>query len=704
MGVRLKAEFHSDQNNLYKIEIHDSTWVAAAYTFNVDGTGFQLSYNGETDDIVSPIVGSNVTVNAYNESTQFDSFISDLTEHQENRFRIVLYKDSVFYWAGWIMQDLVRVDDSSKPYIYSITAADGFAKISNTDYDNANDISQSDGISLTRLTDIIINALKDTGLDDLWGATDKFLEVAVDWWETTSHTYSTTDDPMYLTGVDTSIFETKEDDGSIIYTSGLGVLKQLATLFNARIYQANGRFVFEQYGVRAASTRYIHTYDKSGTEVTDETISDEVTLDQTISGGARLAGNEFNYLPAMKRAEVVYNQKHLSPWYSGFTFDATNSSFSPGFISTGTGIDLLLWGNLVYQLIDSNRDTANDTTAFAPVFKTQIKLEDSSNPGTYYYYTNTYNNGFASLSPIWTTTAGYFYSKSTMTTVVEGHASSSLNTHIATTQLPVSGLLTVTVDVSDYWDYAAGAAYTLATGQSDSWTFHALFSRTDHGIQPAEGVTYVSNNSSTDIESNTTLELGNLIIADGPYGNGGLAVYNGTKWVAAFAWRKGSTGTGKGILSLLVFEALALHYRPVKQYEGAIVTDANFQPIIGFDSENYLRTGGTFNANEEQWDSQYFLISRDATNIGDLDPEPSDRTPPNGAVGTTGSTNEPGFMNGGRIAGMDIGLADEKLGPFQQVTGGAAIVGGLKDGEGSFGTSGQVLSSTVTGLSWITSA
>ena len=55
MGVRLKAEFHSDQNNLYKIEIHDSTWVAAAYTFNVDGTGFQINYNGETDDIVSPL-------------------------------------------------------------------------------------------------------------------------------------------------------------------------------------------------------------------------------------------------------------------------------------------------------------------------------------------------------------------------------------------------------------------------------------------------------------------------------------------------------------------------------------------------------------------------------------------------------------------------------------------------------------------------
>ena len=704
MGVRLKAEFHSDQNNLYKIEIHDSTWVAAAYTFNVDGTGFQINYNGETDDIVSPIVGSNVTINAYNESTQFDSFISDLTEHQENRFRIVIYNGTDLYWAGWILQDLIRLEDSSKPYVYSITASDGFAKLSNTDYDTDNTVTQANGITVTRLNEIILNALVDTGLSDIWGTTDKFLEIAVDWWETTSHTYDTATDPMYLSGVDVSILQTKDDAGIITYMSGLDVLKQLATLFNARVYQANGRFIFEQYGVRSSTSRTIHTYTKLGQEASDETISDEVTLDQTIAGGARLAGNEFNYLPAMKRAEVTYAQKFLSPWFSGYTYNTTNTSISPGFMSSGDGISLLVYGRLSYDITDTNRDTANDTTAYSPVYKVQIKIEDGSNPGTYYYYNNTYLNGFPSQSPAWSTTAGYFYLTVQMVNIVEGRAIINTGVHVATTDIPVSGIVTVSIELHDRWDYISRATYSLVTGQTESWSLPVVFSRANHGVQAAQGVIYASTNSSSDIDSDTTLDLGSVIVSDGFYSTGGLAVYNGTTWVAASAWRKGSTGTGKGILNLLTTEALALHYRPIKQYEGAIVTDANFQPVIGFDSENYLRTGGSFNANEEQWDSQYFLISRDATTIGDVDPITGDLNRAPSGMGTTGSTNTPSGLAGGRVAGMDIDLANEKLGPFQQVTGGAAIVGGLKDGEGSFGTSGQVLSSTVTGLSWITSA
>ena len=704
MGVRLKAEFHSDQNNLYKIEIHDSSWAPAAYTFNVDSTGFQISYNGETSDIVSPVVGSNVTINAYNESTQFDAFISDLTLHQEDRFRIVIYKGSDLYWAGWILQDLIRVEDSSKPYVYSITASDGFAKISNTDYDNANTETQANGITVTRLNEIILNALVDTGLSDLWGTSDKFLEIAVDWWETTSHTYATTTDPMYLTGVDVSVLQTKDDSGVITYMSGLDVLKQLATLFNARIYQANGRFIFEQYGVRASTSRYIHTYTKAGVEVSDDTISDEVTLDQTIAGGARLAGNEFNYLPAMKRAEVTYAQRFLSPWFSGYTYDTTNTSHSPGFMSSGAGISLLVYGPLSYELTDTNRSSANDTTAYAPVYKVQIKIEDGSNPGTYHYYSNAYTNGYPSQSPIWSTTAGYFYLTTPMVNVVEGYAAINASVHVATTDIPVSGVVTVSIELHDRWDYNGGAAYTLASGQADTWSLPTIFSRANHGIQAADGVVYSSTNSSSVIASGTTLDLGSVIISDGFYSTGGLAVYNGTAWVAALAWRKGSTGTGKTILNLLTTEALALHYSPIKQYEGTIVTDANFQPRIGFDSENYLRTGGSFNANEEEWQSQYFLISRDTTTIGDLDPVTGDLKPTTAGMGTTGDTNTPIDLTGGRIGGMGIDLDLEKIGPFQQVTGGAKIIGALKDGEGSFGSSGQVLSSTVSGLSWITSA
>ena len=94
MAVRLYAEFRSDRGDQYKIEIHDSQWLAVATEFNVDSRGFELTYEGETDDIVSPIVGSKLTFGAYSTDGTFETFINTLKGFQENRFRVVVYRAS----------------------------------------------------------------------------------------------------------------------------------------------------------------------------------------------------------------------------------------------------------------------------------------------------------------------------------------------------------------------------------------------------------------------------------------------------------------------------------------------------------------------------------------------------------------------------------------------------------------------------------
>ena len=78
-----------------------------------------------------------------------------------------------------------------------------------------------------------------------------------------------------------------------------------------------------------------------------------------------------------------------------------------------------------------------------------------------------------------------------------------------------------------------------------------------------------------------------------------------------------------------------------------------------------------------------FEIDRNRTTIGDVDPieVPALRT----LQGVSGISNNPDDINTGRIGGMNVDVTQDRIGPFQQVTGGAAIVGGLKDGEGSFG-------------------
>jgi hypothetical protein len=302
MAVRLYSEFKSDQGDQYKIEIHDSQWLAVATEFNVDSRGFELTYEGETDDIVSPIVGSKLTFGAYAANGTFETFIDTLKLFQENRFRVVVYRSETIsgrnvdnglvlqplltnddeteyrlFWVGWLTQDLVNVEDASAPYIYEITATDGIGRLANFDYDAANVVNETNGFKVSRITDVLKTSFDKIGTSDLWGASDVYFETSADWWETNAQTYSTANDPLSAQGFDVRYFREKDDDGNDVYSSTLEILRQIATLYNARIFMQRGRFVFEQYGNRDTN-RVTFRNTITGTHLGRALVSDDVVL------------------------------------------------------------------------------------------------------------------------------------------------------------------------------------------------------------------------------------------------------------------------------------------------------------------------------------------------------------------------------------------------------------------------------------------
>jgi len=766
MAIRFQTEFTSDNGDSYKIEIHDSAWLGGTYDFNVDSRGFELEYTGETDDIVSPIIGSKLCVGAYSNDGQFETFIQSLKGYQENRFRVVVYRETTqnavddftarvladggtieaagcvrdavvellqgeryfdnspiqvatgqftarvladggtiespsclttdvtallgltsgvvyrLYWAGWIVQDLITIEDASQPYIYEITATDGLNRLNGIDYDSANDITQND-FGLTRVTDIIVNALTDTGLTDLWTSTDAFLETSVDWWEY-NQTYSTTDDTLYLTAIDAGLFTSRDDDGNVVRTSAFDVLRQLATLYNSRLFLSNGRFVFEQIGNRATSTRYAVQYDTTGAELATLTIADDIPLNQTLFG-ARLAGNQWNFLPALKKVSVNYTQRFLSPWFGAYRFENGDTEFTPGFVAGGEGIQLALYGPVNYAIACSNRlEFGNDTNQLVVIFRVEIRVEDSSNPGTYYYFNRAFN-GYATAVTFgtagWSTTAGYYYFDMPITSVYESIGSTSLTTTITTSDLPVTGTLRVRFDLYNKYNFATGSAYVLDTGigQSETWNAVMAFSRVDDGSEPANGEVYTSTNSSTSVSSNLTLELGDIVIGDGALQTGDLVVWDGSEWVASAKWSKGTPSSGGSpILKLLVSETLALHALPIQRYEGNVLTSGLFEQRLTFGGVAYLRMNGTFTANVDEWSGTLFAIQRIKTDIATIDPIPLDRTPAGKASGTTGANNTPNELTAGKVGGMSLDATNKKIGPFQEVATGGKVNGTLQ--------------------------
>jgi hypothetical protein len=703
MAIRLYSEFLSDQGTQYKIELHDSEWLGGAHQFECDADGFTLNYSGETDDIISPIISSECEIGVAIRTGQVLNYFDALKTFQESRFRVVIYKYDTFenwenwavewqnetreygaynlYWVGWVMQDLVTLEDASEPYFMRLKAVDGIGRLANIEYTDTNDITQN-GLGITRSNIVIYNCLEAIGTSDLWGASDAFLETSVDWWEVTKMTYATTDDPLYLSGVDVGLFESKDDNGNTTRLTYFDVLRQEAVLWGARVYIADGRFIFEQLGNRAATSRYVSRYDNTGVVIANPSVSDDIVVDQT-SGNARLAGNSWNFLPALKKVSVTYAQRFLSPWYGVSVFDEDNSEETVGFIAGGSGIQFALYGPVSYSIFSSTGEPGDDAFGVSPVFRVQIRIEDSSNPGTYYYYNRAFN-GYASAISFgtagWSTTAGYYYFDIPAQSIYVGEASFYELTTISTTDIPVTGTLRIMMEYYNTYTLSTGVVYTLAAHQTQEWRATFLFSRVDGGQEPASGEVYTSTNSSTAIASNLSLDLGEVYIADGSLQTGYLVAFNSSTstWEVTSAWRKGNSGTGVPILKLMTNEALAMHTQPVQRYNGVLMSNPSFQPRREFDGAYWLFSGGKFTANFNEWDVEMFKIARSTTNITAADPLALDRTPAltkSGGSTPTGGTNE---LTAGKVGGMQLDATNQKLGPFQEVATGGKVNGTLQ--------------------------
>lgn len=709
MAVRLYAEFRSDRGDQYKIEIHDSQWLAAATEFNVDSRGFELTYEGETDDIVSPIVGSKLSFGAYSTNGTFETFIDTLKGFQENRFRVVVRRissqdvatdfetrvladggtieslscvtDAVnelgldsyqLYWVGWLTQDLVNVEDASQPYIYEITATDGLGRLANIEYDAANVVNETNGFKVSRITDVLNECFDKIGTTDLWGASDVYFETSADWWETNAQTYSTANDPLAAQGFDVRYFREKDDDGNDVLSPALELLRQMATLYNARVYMQRGRFVFEQYGNRDTQSRYVSRYDKTGAHLGRVLISDDVAVDQTLFA-ARRAGNNWNFLPAAQLAKIHYVQRFLNPFnaFGQYRFRTTNTSYTAGFIAGGSGVQLSI-GSTSFNFKVIGAPTT--TSPIFPVFKMRIRIQDSST-GTFYYCNRTYN-GYAAGGamfgiPSWSTTPGEYFFDLPMF-FSSGIAVVNYPVAIITPDLPVNGELDFVLSFHGVFRAGTGATYTPT--QTPLFDSIFVFGIETNGATNAPGATFSSTNNDASVDSNLTIDLGDVVIADGPRQSGHLAAYNGTAWVGTEDWRKGASGTAVPILKLLSNETLALHVRPIEQYNGNVIGAFYLGQRIVFDSDAYLMTGGTFTANTDEWASTWYRIQTIRTAVTALDelPDLVGRTPLQSATTSGVSPND---IIGGRIAGMAIDIENEAVGPYEQTATGGRING-----------------------------
>ena len=75
-------------------------------------------------------------------------------------------------------------------------------------------------------------------------------------------------------------------------------------------------------------------------------------------------------------------------------------------------------------------------------------------------------------------------------------------------------------------------------------------------------------------------------------------------------WREGNSGSYIEIQKLVCQELLKLMDEPVQKYEGSMFSNHNFRQRLTFDGNNWIQLGGTYDANRDEWDGEWFVINR----------------------------------------------------------------------------------------------
>lgn len=622
MGLRLYSEFKSSNDKQYKVEIYDDTFSGTSTSFVVDGSGFTLDYQGQTDDIVSPIIGSSCTINAYNENSVFDAFVTALFTSQEDRFymKVLLHDGSGYenYWSGIILQDLVSEFDESKPRLVSIVATDGIGHLAHKDF------ISSDDVTIEAFIESAVDAL---GFDEMYASTDAFYATTLNVWDT-NITYDATADVSTLIRFDSSVYATREEDGTFVYTNYLEILKELCVAFGARFYQQDGVFHFEQYLERVASSRTVTKYQFDGTKISTASVSDDITLDQTTSGGARMGGNSFNYLPALQKVQVSFDQERAHNLLATMVhFTSITGRKSIGFVPDNDNARLQLDLNLSYQLTLNTTPPSVALEFYRPVWDIEIRIEDINNPGTYYYLKRDWTPGTLGAQlygpTSWTTTASVYQVDAGLAKTAASGLYLSGPTSLVTPPLPVSGTCEIDINFDDTYDspFNNNVPQSVPSYFDEHITSIAkkVMFINDTGALDTVQV-FASTNTDTDIKSNLTLDLGTLRVSDAVGLAGSFFVYNGLTFVRSTVWRRGNSGTYINLYKLLTKEVLSLHKQPIERYDGTIISSSNFGQRFVFDSKDWLMLRGKYNANMDEWSGEWFAIEKDETNITTEDP------------------------------------------------------------------------------------
>ena len=708
MAARIFGEFKSDNEIEYVIEIHDTEFGGVGSSVKVGGDGFQINWNGETDEIYSPIIGSSATFSFYDKGEDhMADFINLFKQYQEDRFFVVIYREATaryvnnlpnvisnfetrvaadggvvesicyrsdivdlggtfryispiaeqIYWYGWIIQDLIEVEDVSNPTLYQFQAVDGISKMKNTPYEYEG--------SLRTFTDHLYNFINENTPSSNLTSSLVMLRTVSNYWSE-QQTHSETTDPLSITRFPTKTFAEYDDTGVVVYSNALDILREMCLVMGARFYFDEGCFRFEQFSSRDENELREFKYLMDGTSSTYDDVAVDFDVDQIAV--ARSSGS-FRFLPAVNKIELTDTKKaHIN--IIGRAVSFPNNEIGVGIIPSVDNGRVILEMRSEIQTYISN---ALQSTA-TPVFGVTIRLEPSDGTADQYWKNSIIVNSLVFGTGSWSTVQDTFkWSGNTISRVTSSTTTTS-NTMV-TGPLPKDGDIFINISFLGFYNQGLDATF-ISAPNAFAWNVLLNKARFENDNSPASvaSVTGLAINTSTKIKSNLTLDLGETRLFNGSGELGSLYVYNGAAWVPSGKWRVGNTGSYISTSSLVTSDLMQFHNAPIERWEGTMIYPENFKDLLRFDTHQWIAMSATLNANVDELSGEWFRISPDNTNI-------TIGTPIDTTDTDVGGTDAADFVGrysnvgSGSVAGMIVDIDNDAIGPYKETTTGGQING-----------------------------
>lgn len=618
MGVRFRGYIQSTHTKTnYTVELWDTTYTSTGVTeIKLFGEGFQITYEGQGDEIYAPIKGSACKVFAGITRDSAGTLLQEWIENsvlatKEDLYHVAIYEDTNLYWFGVILPSLGNEPDDSKPYDFVIQATDGLARLKDKEFELAKTAYYPDN-SIGRYTfsELIYEVLK---ASPLYMATTQSIlfSTAVGYYEDGMPAKADNIDPLAYSSIRPNTFvileENKEPEGQSYYD----VLVQICESWGMRCILSGGIYRF--YQVQSYNDDGVQRWERFYARSTGNyVLSDNFTgYEEDLEATdipTPINGNQWEFYDPLKyvflkfpfgKAYNMLNETGEMP-LSGSPSRYTYETRLRDNIVGGAGVRLNFSTTLGFYIKGVTSTTPADV-----VIRIQIKI------GTWYLkkdilganlsWTNNSTDVFEMLVPN-VIKSELFVNIAFQTPELPSGTHNSNNFYIRVPDITIAS--------------GSGAGLAYSTSQyvvtrvigSTSLKFSSSGNANEDTY-----FEYIAGNTASPINS-YDLELPETTIGESnDVSNPGniFTSPDGINFSPSTAkWRLEDTGTSYQFGMIRVRDVLTSQIVAIRKYQGGLIGSMIYgHSSLAYSGKRYILNGATYNAMNERWDGEWIEVS-----------------------------------------------------------------------------------------------